>query len=88
MGRRPKSEAEKEVHVDTDIMTLREVAKYLKLNEKTIYEMARRGEIVGFKVGGSWRFKKERIDQWLAELEEKTMKEKREKWLQKQEEQQ
>ena len=38
--------------MDSDIMTIREVAEYLKLNEKTAYRHAADGKIPGFKVGG------------------------------------
>lgn len=50
----------------TDIMTIREVAEYLKLNEKTAYRLAAEGEIPGFKVGGSWRFKRQDIERWIV----------------------
>lgn len=50
----------------TDIMTIQEVAEYLKLNEKTAYRLASEGEIPGFKVGGSWRFKRQDIERWIA----------------------
>ena len=49
----------------TDIMTIQEVAEYLKLNEKTAYRLASEGEIPGFKVGGSWRFKRQDIERWI-----------------------
>ena len=49
-----------------EIMTLKEVAEYLKLAEKTAYRLAAEGRIPGFKVGGSWRFKKVDIDQWIS----------------------
>lgn len=46
-------------------MTVRDVAAYLSVNEKTIYRMAQRGALPGFKVAGSWRFKQPDIDQWI-----------------------
>lgn len=46
-------------------MTVREVATYLNVDEKTIYRLAKRGEIPGFKVAGTWRFKKDDIDAWI-----------------------
>jgi len=49
----------------TDIMTIREVASYLKMTEKTIYRLAKERKIPSFKVGGNWRFKKEAIDEWI-----------------------
>ncbi|MFV1943145.1 helix-turn-helix domain-containing protein [Pseudomonas luteola] len=48
-----------------EIMTLREVAEYLKLAEKTAYRLAADGTIPGFKVGGSWRFRKAVIEYWI-----------------------
>jgi excisionase family DNA binding protein len=48
-----------------EILTIQELASYLKLNEKTAYRLASEGKLPGFKVGGSWRFKKEDIEQWI-----------------------
>lgn len=53
------------------ILTLKEVAAYLKLAEKTAYKLAAEGKLPGFKVGGSWRFKKEDIEHWI-EAKKKT----------------
>ena len=49
------------------ILTLKEVAAYLKLAEKTAYRLASEGKLPGFKVGGSWRFKREDILIWIEE---------------------
>jgi excisionase family DNA binding protein len=46
-------------------MTVREVASYLNVDEKTIYRLAKRGDLPGFKVAGTWRFKKRDIDEWI-----------------------
>ena len=51
--------------MDTDIMTIREVAEYLKLTEKTTYRLVSEGELPGFKVGGSWRFRRSEIEKWI-----------------------
>ena len=51
----------------TDIMTIREDADYMKLTEKTTYRLTAEGKIPGFKVGGSWRFKKTDIERWIKE---------------------
>ncbi|RDD29372.1 DNA-binding protein [Prosthecochloris sp. ZM] len=48
-----------------EIMTIREVAKFLKLTEKTAYRLASEGRLPGFKVGGSWRFRRADIDAWI-----------------------
>jgi len=51
--------------MNTDIMTIKEVAAYLKLTEKTAYRLAAEGKIPGFKVGGSWRFRRNEIEKWI-----------------------
>jgi excisionase family DNA binding protein len=48
-----------------EILTLKELAKYLKLTEKTAYRLAAEGKLPGFKVGGSWRFKLVDIEAWI-----------------------
>lgn len=49
------------------IMTAKDVASYLKLNERTVYRMATSAKIPAFKVGTSWRFKREDIEKWIEE---------------------
>ena len=55
-----------------EILTLKEVAEYLKLAEKTTYRLAAEGKLPGFKVGGSWRFKREDILIWIEEQKKRT----------------
>lgn len=50
-----------------DILTIREVAEYLKVTEKTAYGLAQKRLLPGFKVGGQWRFKRADIDRWIEE---------------------
>ncbi len=52
---------------DNAIMTIGEVADYLKVTERTIYRLAGAKQIPAFKVGGSWRFSKAYIDRWIRE---------------------
>ncbi|WP_248785331.1 helix-turn-helix domain-containing protein, partial [Escherichia coli] len=40
---------------DSEILTLDEVAVYLKAGKKTVYRLAQQGGIPGFKLGGTWR---------------------------------
>ncbi len=47
------------------ILTLEEVAKYLRVSERTVKEWANSGELPGGKLGGSWRFRREEIEGWL-----------------------
>lgn len=50
-----------------EIMTVKEVASYLKVAEKTAYRLASQGELPCFKVGGSLRFEKSDIEKWINE---------------------
>lgn len=49
------------------VMTARQLSEYLQLNEMTIYKLAREGKIPATRIGRSWRFRKDLIDQWLIE---------------------
>lgn len=49
----------------TDIMTLEEVAAYLKLKPQTIYTWAQEKKIPAAKIGKEWRFRKSLIDEWF-----------------------
>ncbi|MBM4330266.1 MAG: helix-turn-helix domain-containing protein [Deltaproteobacteria bacterium] len=49
-----------------EIMTPQEAAEYLSIHVRTIYRLVKKGEIPGRKVGGSWRFKKDALDEWLS----------------------
>ncbi len=48
---------------DSLIMTVDEVAKYLKLSKITVYKLTQKGDIPGFRIGSSWRYNRERIDE-------------------------
>jgi len=48
-----------------DILTLEEIAGYLRVNEKTVYRLVNEGSIPATKIGHQWRFKKTAIDEWL-----------------------
>jgi len=52
---------------DDDILTLEEVAKYLRVSERTVYDCAQKGEIPAGKIRTAWRFKKSEIDKWVNE---------------------
>ena len=62
-----------------EIMTTRELAKYLKLHEITIYKYAGEGNIPAFRVGRVWRFDKEVIDKWISEGQKKPQRVKKSK---------
>jgi excisionase family DNA binding protein len=50
-----------------ELMTVEEVANYLRVKEKTIYRLLKRGSISATKVGHQWRFDKTSIDEWLRQ---------------------
>ena len=50
-----------------DILTIEEVAKYLRVSERTVYDWAQKGEIPAGKIGTVWRFKKDEIEKWVNE---------------------
>ncbi|MCL2232909.1 MAG: PTS sugar transporter subunit IIA [Treponema sp.] len=50
-----------------DILTIDEVAKYLRVSERTVYDWAQRGEIPSGKIGTVWRFKKTELERWVNE---------------------
>lgn len=55
----------------SNVMTVDEVADYLKMKVVTIYKHAQEGKLPGFKVGSKWRFKKETIDRWIEDQEKR-----------------
>ncbi|HYU23966.1 MAG TPA: helix-turn-helix domain-containing protein [Thermoanaerobaculia bacterium] len=50
-----------------DILTIRQLAEYLMVSEKTVYRMLDRNQVPGVRVGAQWRFRKQDIDAWLTE---------------------
>ena len=51
--------------MDEDILTIEEVAKYLRVSDRTVYDWAQKGEIPAGKIGTVWRFKKSEIENWV-----------------------
>lgn len=49
-----------------EILTIKQVAAYLQVTERTIYRLAAADSIPAFKVGGSWRFRRGDLDRWIA----------------------
>jgi excisionase family DNA binding protein len=52
------------------VMTLNELADFLRVHPSTIYRLLKRGGLPAFKVGSDWRFNSESIDRWLMEREQ------------------
>ncbi|MDR2393074.1 MAG: PTS sugar transporter subunit IIA [Treponema sp.] len=51
--------------IEGDILTIDEVAKYLRVSERTVYDWAQKGEIPSGKIGTVWRFKKSELEKWV-----------------------
>tara|TARA_B100000614_G_C14484599_1_gene468135 strand:+ start:724 stop:933 length:210 start_codon:yes stop_codon:yes gene_type:complete len=54
------------------LMSLKDVAEYLQVAERTVYIWAHQGTIPSFKLGNIWRFKKSDLDVWIEECREQT----------------
>jgi excisionase family DNA binding protein len=70
--------------MDSDIMTLEEVAAYLKLKPQTIYTWAQEKKIPAAKIGKEWRFKKSIIDEWFLKHIDTKFSDVIERWQKKQ----
>jgi len=53
---------------EKEIMTVKQLASYLQMDEHTIYKLAHSGQIPAIKIAGQWRFKKEVLDKWINEV--------------------
>lgn len=52
---------------ESEILTLEEVALYLKAGKRTVYRLAQNGVIPAFKLGGTWRFRRTELEHWIIE---------------------
>lgn len=50
---------------DGEILTLDEVAAFLKAGKRTVYRFAQNGDIPAFKLGGTWRFRRSELERWI-----------------------
>lgn len=48
-------------------LTVKEVAQLLRVDEKTVYRLAQKKKLPGFKVAGAWRFKRDDLDRWIEQ---------------------
>lgn len=51
---------------ENQILTIEEVAEYLKAGKRTVYRLAAEGKLPAFKLGGSWRFRQSDLDGWIS----------------------
>lgn len=59
-------EGETMAESEGEILTLDEVAVYLKAGKRTVYRLAAEGKLPAFKLGGTWRFRRSDLDRWIA----------------------
>ena len=52
-----------------DILTAKDVCKYLKIPQSSLYQLARDNKIPAFRVGKHWRFKRVRVEEWVEHQE-------------------
>lgn len=48
-----------------ELLTLKELSRYLKISKPTLYKMVQKGKIPALKIASQWRFKKEDINSWI-----------------------
>ena len=53
----------------TIVLTLEEVAQFLRVHPSTVYRLLRKHTIPAFKVGSDWRFNQESVENWVKKLE-------------------
>jgi excisionase family DNA binding protein len=51
--------------VEKEVFTVKEVAEFLQLSERSLYKLARKGAIPGKKVLNKWRFERDALKKWL-----------------------
>lgn len=49
-----------------EILTIDEVAAFLKAGKRTVYRLAASGKLPAFKLGGTWRFRRSDLDKWIV----------------------
>ena len=66
---------EKQGAIDLDgcIMTVHDIAMYLRLSEAKVYKLAKEGQLPALRVGKSWRFRKDLIDEWMRRQMEQAL---------------
>ena len=56
------------------ILTVREVAKYLRISEAKVYRLAKQRRIPVVRIGKTWRFRKDLLDEWISQCTELSLK--------------
>ena len=56
----------KRVALNDSVMTVNEVAEYLKIHRTTVYQLVKQGQLQGFRIGVDWRFRRKDVDRWMT----------------------
>jgi len=59
--------------MDKEVLTVKQVAEFLQMDERTIYKLAKQGDIPSFKVSNQWRFLKKDIESWVEQKKSEVM---------------
>jgi excisionase family DNA binding protein len=59
-------------HQETAVLTIDDLAEYLKISKSTLYKLAQEGALPGQKIGRHWRFHRDAVDDWLRTERPKT----------------
>ena len=62
--------------MDKNILTVKDVAKYLDICAMTVYRYAKQGKLPAFKIGSDWRFRRNSINRWIRSKEKWHIKQK------------
>jgi excisionase family DNA binding protein len=68
------SESARVKRADFTILTVREVAEYLRMSEAKVYRLANERGLPAIRIGKSWRFRKDLLDEWLSQCTESGLK--------------
>jgi len=68
----PKSIEKK--NVEFTILTVHEVAEYLRMSEAKVYRLVKEGGLPVVRIGKTWRFRKDLLDNWLSQCTESSLK--------------
>jgi excisionase family DNA binding protein len=58
---------------DLTILTVHEVAEYLRMSEAKVYRLVKEGHLPVIRIGKTWRFRKDLLDDWLTKCAESSM---------------
>ncbi len=62
----------RKIEPEDTLMTLSDVAEYLQIAQRTVYQWAQRSQIPSFKLGNVWRFKRSDLEAWIENRKRET----------------